>query len=744
MKINMILGILLVIALIGLAGCKQVPPVFSPQGGGTGNGGTAGNQGQVVVTTGSFQELQVFDPTMELGAKSFKSITEFNDFVKKNAQGGYASGGMYINAMVKTSGARSDMLISESAAAPAAAQDIANSGSGDGGSNEFSQTNNQVAGIDEADIIKTDGSYIYTVSGNTLFIVKAYPGEDAKIVSTIKFDSQPTSLFINGNNLAVFGNFYNLDFFKEIDFVPRQGMTYFNIYDISNKEEPELVKDYKFEGNYFEARMMNDYVYFVTTTGPEYRIDYPTPLMVLGNVKTMMPVKDIYYYPIPYQSVQFANIHAINMENLDEDVNSKSIAVEGSQNMYMSENNIYITYTEYINEYELAQKITIDLMMDQLTDADKLTIEKIKQTDDDVLSQQEKEQKILQIVQTYVNYMTQNDRDDFEKEMESALKIELEKYKYMEYTIINKVSVDNGQISIAANGKVSGHIMNQFSMDEHNNVFRIATTISPRWSSFISSDNTENQQKLSTNNVYTLDENLELLDELTGLAEGEQIYSTRFMGDRLYMVTFRQVDPFFVIDLSNPNNIKSLGKLKIPGFSRYLHPYDANTIIGIGRDVSEVTGETKGLKISLFDVSDVENPKEVSHFVTAEKYAQSTAEYEHKAFLFDKDKELLVIPAYSYTYRECFRYPCPTTNSGEDYNGAMVFKITKDDIEMRGIIDHSLGKGQYYGSMVERSLFINELLYTKSPGLLRINKLSDLSKVKNIDLESSSGPYPVY
>jgi len=678
------------------------------------------------LTKGTYLEANVFDPDVKIAAKSFTSEAELSSFIKQNsARGGYYGGtralamGMEVEsvAMTKTSAA---------AEAPSAAPD-------------YSKTNVQVQNVDEADIIKTDGEYIYTVSGNTVFIIKAYPGEDAEVVSTIKFKDNPSSLFIDKDYLAVFGNFYDLDFFKGIDFQPRQGMTFFNIYDISDKESPELVKEYKFEGNYFQARMTDNYVYFVTTTGLYYGNPRPMPLMIEGTTVKPMSVRDIYYYPIPYQSVQFANIHAIDISDPEKDIESKSIAVEDSQNMYMSEDNIYITYTEYINEWELRNKITIEVMMDKVTPADKEVIDKIKKTDDDVLSQQEKEAKILQIIETYIQFMPQSEQDDLRDQIEELLQKKLEEYEYMEYTIINKVSVRNGNIAISANGKVPGHIINQFSMDEDTDgTFRIATTLSQRWSYI----RKENSQTESSNNVFALDEDLRILSSLKGLAEGEQIYSTRFIGERLYMVTFRQVDPFFVIDLSNPRNIKELGKLKIPGFSRYLHPYDEDTIIGIGRDASEVSGQTRGLKISLFDVSDVENPKEIAKFVTEERYAQSTAEYEHKAFLFSKEKEILVIPAYSQTWRP-WREGI-TSQSEEDYNGAMVFKITKDEIEMRGIIDHSMSQSNNYGSLVERSLFIDGLLYTKSPSLLRINKIEDLSKVKNVELESSNSPYPVY
>jgi len=204
------------------------------------------------------------------------------------------------------------------------------------------------------------------------------------------------------------------------------------------------------------------------------------------------------------------------------------------------------------------------------------------------------------------------------------------------------------------------------------------------------------------------------------------------------MVTFRQIDPFFVIDLSDPTNIKALGELKIEGFSKYLHPYDETTIIGLGNEATE-RGRIMGLKISLFDVSDVANPKEIAKFVTDEKYAQTTADFEHKAFLFSKEKELLVIPAYNSEY-------CGWDDSGcgeQEYNGAFVFRINKEEIKLRGLIDHEGYGDSSWGPAVQRSLYIEELLYTKSAKLLRINELSDLSSVKKVEL-TESGPIPVY
>jgi len=692
------LSILSIIALLFLAACQPIEPgTQTPDSG-----------------TGTYQEYS-FDFDAEVETKQFNNKEELLNFIKDSSSG---RGNIYnYKSMGGIQMVADGMMMEESIAAPTAS----------GADLDYSETNVQVEGVDEADIIKTDGNYIYTISDKILYIIKAYPGEDAEIVSTIKFENSPSSLFVLGDKLAVFGNFYDYDYYDKVGYIPSYGMSFFNIYDISDRTDPTLKEDYKFEGNYFRGRMKGDYIYFITTSSPDYNYDYPTPVIIENDVVRSIVIDDVYYYDINYEYPSYVNVHAINLEDTSEDISSSSIIVEGSQNMYMSNDNIYVTYTQRISEYELQIEITMDLMENNLSSSEKTLIKKIKNTDNDILSQYEKEQKIWQIFERHISRLTRDEQDELQDEVEILLKKKLNETRYLEFTTVHKISVDEDEIEAESNGKVPGHIINQFSLDEHKEVLRIATTVSQRWSR-LKSGRTE-----STNNIYTLDEDLEIMDEMEGIAEGEQIYSTRFIGDRLYMVTFRQVDPFFVIDLSNPNNIQKLGELKIPGFSRYLHPYDENTIIGIGQEATE-TGRTTGLKISLFDVSDVSNPKETAKFVTEERYAQSSALYEHKAFLFSKEKELLVIPAYSYDYYD----------EGEAYNGAFVFNIKEDDIKLRGLIDHSTSTDYYWQPAVERSLYIEELLYTKSKKLLRINEIGDLSKVKNIELTEPSTKIPIY
>ena len=302
------------------------------------------------------------------------------------------------------------------------------------------QTNVQVVGVDEADILKSDGDYIYTVTEDTLFIVKAYPGQEAEVVATIAFeDNWPNGLFVSGDMMAVFGELYDTNFFNEYDFQPRYGMTYFNIYDISDRTNPVLTREYKFEGSYSNARMVDDWVYFVVGNTPVFRPDYPTPIILEGATIRSMPVTDIHYFPIPYRYPYLMTVHAVNIAGSSDEVNSTSVAVENGQNLYMSQQNIFITYTEYINESEFQNEIIKDILGSKLTEADRELIEKIKATDDDVLSQYEKESKIMQVYYSYLNYLPYEEQEQIWDEIYERLELKLEEIEYFEFTVINKL-----------------------------------------------------------------------------------------------------------------------------------------------------------------------------------------------------------------------------------------------------------------------------------------------------------------
>jgi uncharacterized secreted protein with C-terminal beta-propeller domain len=541
--------------------------------------------------------------------------------------------------------------------------DIAMSGDGKavqapeaGTSTDYSGTNIQVEGVDEADVVKTDGEYIYYVQGNQIIIIKAYPAEEAGIVTRINSENYITDIYVSSNRLVVFASsdyYYYYDYFEEDD--QRGPQTTLTVYDISDKENPEKIRELGMDGYYFNSRLIGDYLYYIITN-PAYVNDDIVPLPGIREDSTWCNIEpESIWYPNNTRGwMQFYTIAGLDIKDPEAKLATETFLLDGGSTIYVSASNLYLT--------------------------------------------------------------TQGWSSD---------------------TTITKIGIEEGTIIFKANGTVPGYVLNQFSMDEHNGYFRIATT-DHDWRS-----------DSSGNNVYVLNEDMEIVGELEDLAPGEEIYSARFMGERCYLVTFKKVDPLFTIDLSDPENPTVLGKLKIPGYSDYLHPYDENTLIGIGKETVEAEeGDFawyQGVKISLFDVSDVGNPRELAKIEIGSRGTDSPALYDHHAFLFSKARNLLVIPILEAKIDENdFSGEVPANFYGEyTYQGAYVFSISREGIELRGTITHLdednidlLKSGYWFESdyEVERSLYIEDNLYTMSQGMIKINNLETLTELAAIEL----------
>ncbi len=535
--------------------------------------------------------------------------------------------------------------------------------------NDYSKTNTQVQGVDEADIVKTDGTYIYYLTNEKLTIINTENASQMKEMSTIKFDETftPEELFLNNDKIIVIGKRYEYDKTErkigiDEDYLYPNYMdktyTSAKLYNVKDKINPALERTVEVEGDYLTARMIgsnvyiasNKYMYYAyicnTYKSTELNEDdfKPHYLDTATSNETKSINFDCIYYIPEFEDTNYLNIVAFNITN-NQEANVESYLGAGEE-IYASKENLYVTKTKY--DYERKNKTSIT-------------------------------------------------------------------------TEIYKFNLNNANCTFAKAGDVPGSVLNQFSMDECNGYFRIATTDSTSWNS-----------ESNTNNLYVLNENLETIGKIEGLAKGERIYSVRFMGNRAYMVTFVETDPLFVIDLSNPTTPTVLGELKIPGYSKYLHPYDETHLIGIGEDTEVVNygyGDrvvTNGMKMAMFDVTDPNNPQELYNVKIGEKGTYSELLYNHKALLFSKEKNIIAFPI------------SITENDYKvTFQGAIVYGVSLEKgFELKTKISNSATDyDRYYSrNRVERIIYIKDTLFTLSNGLIKAVDLNTFETKGSIEL----------
>lgn len=508
-----------------------------------------------------------------------------------------------------------------------------------------SETNNQVNGVEEGDVVKTDGKYIYVLDGSNISIVGTEPTDNIRTVIELKGIDTIKELFIDDKRLVVVGNTYYEEIQKKPTTIEKiwntftshevpmyyKPKSFVKIYDLTDIRKPKLVNDYTFDGYYKSARVINHQFYMVTSRYIEL-------------YRNMLGYSDEFLDGLLLPSYEDSVTGNRNQMNYDE----IKCLPECMQLNYM---------------------ITIGL---DLTNSQ-------KQPD----------------MNAYIGYA------DNIYVSKNKLYIAAAKYDNMSTTIY-RFTLGAGKVTEAGIGKVPGRILNQFSMDEHNDYFRIAT----------------NSFNIS-NNVYILDYNLNTVGKLEGIAEGERIYSTRFVGDKLYMVTFKQMDPFFVIDMHNPTQPEILGELKIPGYSTYLHYMDENNVLGFGMDTEEVNGnvQTGGFKISLFDVSNIKEPIEKDLAVIGERGTHSELLYNHKALLYMGNQKLFGFPI------------SEIKNDVNAYIGAYIYQVKENKLECIGRLR------DLETCSIKRLLYIDKHIYAVSGDSITVYSLDGLKKTRVIYLK---------
>ena len=493
--------------------------------------------------------------------------------------------------------------------APQYSQESAEGGMG--GEADASQTNVQVEGVDEADIIKNDGSYLYIIYQNRLSIVDIRDPKNMKAVSgfeygdgTNGFFESANELYIDGDKLIVISTGMidltaepkddpaesSQGSSSEAELSPEEAykkaisdaypigatpVTHVTIFDISDRENPVQARRFSQEGYYTSSRLTGNNIFLITNkivyhydkdVNEENCIPHVQDSRT-DSAYTLLPANCI-ALPEEVSAANFAIVSAFDFTDKDSEVTTKAV-LGGGENVYANKTHLYVASS--IGGYNTARARILPNIA--------------------ILSSQSGNTELM------------------------------------------RFDISAGKVIYKDKSPVQGTILNQYSMDEYEGHFRVATTYV--------NDKTDETES----GVFIFNDQMVLCGKLDGLAPTEQIKSSRFVDTKLHLVTFRQVDPLFIIDLSDPVKPALLGQLKIPGFSSYMHPYSENLMLGFGSDADE-NGMVKGMKVSLFDSSDPENPQEIATYLVDGLYSSSEIQYNPKALLFSKEKNVIAFPVW--------------------------------------------------------------------------------------------------
>lgn len=501
---------------------------------------------------------------------------------------------------------------------------------------DYTDTNEQVEGVSESDIVKTDGNYIYVCSEikRAIYILKA-DGTKSEIVKTIKMDDDSRynyNMYLAGDKLvvtSVCGAFnYFADEVYRIDSdsniiekrKPKKIRTIVEVYDVSNPAKAKLDGTTAVDGYIVDTRLVDDILYVITEVGVRFYgvAGYERNIPCINDEE--IDINDI-YATVDTSAKYFngyLNVISIDVKNKAKVIDKLSM-ISYSSMIYVSENNIYILNCNY---------------------------------------EEEKREK------------TEN--SPF-----------YEEYNYKAFTDITKIGYENGELTMLASTKIEGEARDQFCIDEYNSTLRVIAT----------KNTYDDGENITSNTVYVLGEDLKVIGKIDGIAEGESVYSARFDKDMGYFVTYRETDPVFSVDFSNPKEPKILGELELPGFSEYLHMWDDTHMLGIGKEEDE--DGNFWLKLSMFDVSDSGDMKEVDKLVTP--YSYSEASYNHKSIMVDLDNNTFGFVAEGYD-EEDFDY----------VRRYIVCKYTKDSgFEYKEFdIESEYDYGEVRGVTIEDDIYI--------------------------------------
>lgn len=567
---------------------------------------------------------------------------------------------------------------------------------------DYSKTNTQVENVDEADIIKTDGKYVYSLTSDKIVITNVEDLSKPEVVGKVTIEDStyiPEDLVLYNDYLIAIGTKTTSSYASR-----NNSTTGVFIYDMKDKKNLYTVKEFEIAGKYNTCRVANGKFSIIVNSvlASKYsnlkEEDLNLSYMENSSRKNI-DLANVQYIANGERVTNTTDIMVTDLDNIQKDVNVYKYLFD-MENAYVSENAIYLTDYAYESKSSTITPWSIF-----------------------------GPKGIFSL------------RDAYEEDYYGL------SYSYK--TRIYKLSMKDDKLELVGKTTTEGQLLDQYSMDEKDGNLRVALN---------SSKKGDNQGT----RIEVYDKDLKLIGKSVAVEPDEKMYASRFIGDKAYLVTYKNMDPLFVVDLKDPTSPKFLGKLNITGYSTYLHPYDENHLIGIGMETETtptknsagrvISSRTRitGMKIALFDISNFSNPKVVSTVKIGDSGTSSAALSNPKAMLFDLEHKLIAIPVtnvpmdltggenddissltkqYISSYQKTYRQK-------DLSEGYAVFSIDAEEgIKQRAIITHNfkINYSSYKNTLCMRGVRIGDYLITVSAKGMQINDIATLSSISELD-----------
>jgi hypothetical protein len=558
---------------------------------------------------------------------------------------------------------------------------------GDGGSG-FSETNVQVEGVDEPDMVKTDGERIVVIAEGELIVVDVTGEEPVETgrVSIHKFAVQ--SLFLEGDKALLFGSAWSQGPMPVAEFdrgIVPGGTPTLQIIEVDISDDPEIARTMTIDGSFISARMVDGRVRLVITSSPVgFEWEFPSGSGLRAERDATEKNREIVRDStaenwIPYYVVSDGDGNLVDEGTLFDCDRAAHPAEFSGLNML--------------------SVVTIDLA----SGLDVIDSTGVLANGDTVYASEE---SLYVATQNWETWRWQ--ASGAESDRPDGPTTEIHKFDISSPT----------RTDYMASGEIDGYLLNQFAMDEHDGMLRAASTTTPNWWG----SGPDSESRITV--LRQIDDTLVNVGLVDGLGKTEQIYSVRFMGPSAYVVTFRQTDPLYTVDLSDPRQPKVVGELKIPGYSAYLHPVGEGLIMGIGHDTTE-EGVVQGTQVSIFDVSDLSDPQRIDTYTLSEG-TNSEVEYDHHAFLYWEGLAMIPVQQWWWDDKKCEGL----------FMGAVGLAVGDEGklAEVGKVVHPGADQNDWDGrSQIRRSIVVDGSLYTISHKGIMKNALDTLDEQAWLD-----------